>query len=161
MLLFRTVREMFRLSPLYGALAISVSLLYLMQFILRIEITPLGYFSLYSDPTPAMPYYTQALPADEKGNPVNIYKGKGSSFLMYEILPTRFKILSESENCNQMGYKLRHFGIQLSDTEDCKSLRNFDIWFAKYAERSGLGEIYPVKEYGFLGGNLKYAGEFP
>lgn len=161
MLLIRTVREMFRLSKICGVLAVVMAVFYLLQFLFRIELTPLGYFSLYSDPTPALPFYSQALPSDEQGKPINIYRNNGSSFLMYEILPTRYEILSGSEACNQMGYKLRQFGIELKDTADCVRLRQFDAWFSTYAHRTGLGRIHSVKKYGFLDGKLIHVEDIP
>lgn len=145
-------------KPSFFVFVIIFFLLYGLQLVFRTEITPLGYFSLYSDATSTSKSYKQILPTDlARNSPINIYKFKGTAFLPLEILPTRYEILRKSENCNQMNFKLQRFGFTDRNTTDCEELKRFKQWFKLYAERQGLilkDENWSLDEYGFLDGKL-------
>lgn len=155
MLFFTYLKSIRKTDPGIFRFVCLVFLLYGLQLILKIEVTPLGYFSLYSNVTPAQPAYYQILP-EVNGKPLNIYRAKGSGFLMMEILPTRYKILSESDHCNQMNFRLRRIGLGDNNNTDCNELKKFDAWFRIYAGRQGfeLEEEYGLFEYGFLNGKM-------
>lgn len=145
-------------KPSFFVFVVIFFLLYGLQLVFRTEITPLGYFSLYSNSTSSSESYKQILPTDIASNsPINIYKYKGSVFLPLEILPTRYEILRKSENCNQMNYKLKRFGFTDRNTNDCEELKRFKSWFKIYAARQGLildDKNWSLDEYGFLDGKL-------
>ncbi|MEZ4805615.1 MAG: hypothetical protein R2852_09070 [Bacteroidia bacterium] len=132
--------------------------LYSIQLVLKVEITPLGYFSLYSNRSEEQNAYYQILPYNRSdSSPLNIYEAPGSGFLMMEILPTRFKILKESQGCNQMSYKLKGLGVEINGNEDCEELRRFNKWFVLYTQRLGFkkNENQGLVEFGFKSGFIK------
>lgn len=131
--------------------------LYALQILLRIEITPLGYFSLYSDPMKEQPTYHQILPFDSaREKPINIYNVPGTGFLMLEILPTRYEILAGSDHCNQMNHKLRRIGLGDNNCCDCDKLKAFEHWFGVYMKRQDLDvKAFKLKLCGFKDGRLK------
>ena len=136
---------------------VVVFVLYALQLALKTEITPLGYFSLYSNATPKMDAYTQILPsAGEDNVPVDIYQLPGTGFIMMEILPTRYQILMNSENCNQMNHKLHRIGLSDRNTCDCENLKQFVNWYKVFAKRQGIDlfDHYKIKEFGFLNGEI-------
>lgn len=155
MLFFTYIKNIRKTDPGIFRFACLIFILYGFQLILKIEVTPLGYFSLYSNVTPTQPAYNQILPA-VNGKPLNIYTANGSGFLMMEILPTRYKILSESDHCNQMNFRLRRIGLGDNNDRDCHELKKFNKWFRVYAGRLGfeLGDDYDLYEYGFLNGKM-------
>jgi hypothetical protein len=141
--------------PCFFYFACCVICLYLLQFVVRTEITPLGYFSLYSDPAYPQASYKQVLPA--KGNaPMDIYNVKGTGFLMLEILPARYDILRKSDHCNQMNPKLQRLGLSDNNTTDCARLDRFHDWFAIYMGRIGLkaDTSCRLRDFGFRDGKL-------
>lgn len=134
-----------------------VFVLYAIQLVLKTEITPLGYFSLYSNETPKMDAYSQILPsAGEDNVPVDIYQLPGTGFIMMEILPTRYQILKNAENCNQMNHKLKRIGLSDNNTCDCEQLKQFSDWYRVFANRQGieLSDRYKILEFGFLNGEI-------
>ncbi len=134
-----------------------VFVLYAIQLALKTEITPLGYFSLYSNETPKMDAYNQILPSSGEDNvPVDIYQLPGTGFIMMEILPTRYQILKNAENCNQMNHKLKRIGLIDNNTCDCEQLKQFSAWYKVFASRQGieLSNRYKIKEFGFLNGEI-------
>jgi hypothetical protein len=137
--------------------------LYSIQLVLKIEITPLGYFSLYSNRSNEQNEYFQILPTNKlESVPLNIYQADGSGFLMMEILPTRYKILKESENCNQMSDKLKRLGIGLHSNEDCEALERFNKWFIQYAQRQGFeSDSLTLFEFGFKSGTIQSKSRIP
>lgn len=138
---------------------------YGIQFAIKTEITPLGYFSLYSNRALPQTSYSQILPYDTvKKAPVNIYDLKGTQFLMMEILPTRYDILANSDHCNQMNHRLRRIGLGDNNASDCQELQRFREWFPRYAARLGVDLTHaPVKSISFNAGkivdinNVKYS----
>lgn len=125
--------------PAFFRFSVFVLGLYALQMLIKTEITPLGYFSLYSNPMKEQASYHQILPYDTvKAAPVNIYEVKGTGFLMLEILPTRYDILANSDHCNQMNAKLRRIGLGDNNLSDCQDLRIFRTWFSAYARLRGL-----------------------
>lgn len=157
MLIVQYLRQIKRTHKRFFAFACSVLSLYGLQLLLKTEITPIGYFSLYSNRTPVQTVYRQILPVSANGKPEDIYRVKGSGFLMLEILPTRYQILSASDHCNQMNHKLQRIGLYDDNTDDCAKLNRFHTWFRLYAGRIGmnLDTAYSLNDYGFINGRLK------
>lgn len=125
--------------PSFFWFSVVILSLYALQMLIKTEITPLGYFSLYSNPMKEQASYRQILPYDTvKAAPVDIYRVKGAGFLMLEILPTRYDILANSDHCNQMNAKLRRIGLGDNNLTDCQDLKAFNTWFANYARLRGL-----------------------
>jgi hypothetical protein len=141
--------------PRFFYFASCVILLFLLQLVIKTEITPLGYFSLYSDPAYPQASYKQVLPA-ENNMPLDIYSVKGTGFLMLEILPARYDILRQSDHCNQMNHKLQRIGLSDKNTTDCARLGQFHNWFASYMGRLGLqtDTSYQLLDFGFKDGKL-------
>jgi len=138
--------------PLFFFFALMVIGLYGFQLLAKIEITPMGYFSLYSDAAYPQEAYFQVLPEENKsGKPYNIYRTPGTTFLMLEILPTRYDILRRAEHCNPMNPKLKRLGLYDGNTCDCDKLEAFHDWFPVYLQRVGLhiSEDYDFKNFGF------------
>jgi hypothetical protein len=136
---------------------VVVFVLYALQLVLKTEITPLGYFSLYSNETPKMDAYSQILPSTGEDNvPVDIYQLPGTGFILMEILPSRYQILKNAENCNQMNYKLKRIGLIDNNICDCENLKRFSVWYKVFAKRQGieLSDSYKIKEFGFLNGQI-------
>ena len=139
---------------------VVVFFLYAIQLVLKTEITPLGYFSLYSNATPKLDAYTQILPsAGEDNIPADIYQLPGTGFILMEILPSRYQILKNSDHCNQMNHKLKRIGLSDMNTCDCEQLKQFSAWYKVFAKRQGieLSDHYKIKEFGFLNGELKHS----
>lgn len=153
--LLTDVRKAKELSPGFFRFSVLVLVLYAMQMVLRIEITPLGYFSLYSNQMSEQQAYTQILPQQSDSLPLNIYAGAGDQFLMLEILPTRYQILVHSDHCNQMNHKLERIGLKDNNCCDCDKLASFNQWFKVYAHRAGLDSTgLQLREYGFKKGKI-------
>ncbi len=129
---------------------------YGLQFAIKTEITPLGYFSLYSNRALPQSSYSQILPYDTiKQAPINIYELKGTQFLMMEILPTRYELLANSDHCNQMNHRLRRIGLGDNNTSDCQNLQRFREWLPIYASRIQLDLSHaPIKNIAFSQGNI-------
>ena len=90
MLLLNYLRQCRKSSFGFFVFVLIVFGVYAVQLVLKTEITPLGYFSLYSNSTPKLDAYTQILPSVGEANiPVDIYQLPGTGFIMMEILPTR------------------------------------------------------------------------
>ncbi len=143
--------------PFFFFFAASVIFLYGVQLLIKTEITPLGYFALYSDPAFPQEAYIQALPASSPDHkPVNIYNTKGQGFLMLEILSTRFFILGKSDHCNQMNHKLQRLGLGDNNNTDCRELEKFHQWFQTYLKKQGINikDNYLLNEFGFKDGRL-------
>lgn len=125
--------------PRFFIFSVVVLMLYASQFLIKTEITPLGYFSLYSNRAMPQKAYFQILPMDtQTQTPKDIYRLKGTAFLMMEILPTRYEILANSDHCNQMNHRLRRIGLGDDNTADCQQLQNFRNWLPVYASRVGI-----------------------
>ena len=125
--------------PRFFIFSAVVLVLYASQLLLKTEITPLGYFSLYSNRAMPQKAYYQILPLDTQTQiPRNIYQLKGTAFLMMEILPTRYEILANSDHCNQMNHRLERIGLSDDITTDCQQLQNFRNWLPIYASRIGM-----------------------
>ncbi|MFM6984909.1 MAG: hypothetical protein ACKOXF_12300 [Chitinophagaceae bacterium] len=125
--------------PGFFIVSVLVLVLYASQFLIKTEITPLGYFSLYSNRAMPQNAYYQILPVDTLNKrPKDIYQLKGTSFLMMEILPTRYEILANSDHCNQMNHRLRRIGLGDNNLEDCQQLQRFRKWLPVYASRIGM-----------------------
>lgn len=148
------IKILWRQSPLFFIFSLIVLGLYGLQMLIKTEITPLGYFSLYSDPAFEQTSYAQNTPV--KGNePINIYNLRGERFLMMEILPTRYEILANSDHCNQMQHKLKRMGFSDNNCCDCNQLRGFNTWFKEYAFRSGVDTIgFELKTGYFKNGKI-------
>lgn len=142
--------------PKFFWFSILVLAFYALQMVIRTEITPLGYFSLYSNPMQEQESYHQILPYDTLAQrPVDIYKTPGTGFLMMEILPTRYDILKHSDHCNQMNHKLRRIGLGDDNLEDCIRLMEFDRWFKRYGVVQGLDLSNTIlMDCGFKNGKL-------
>ena len=157
MLLLNYLRQCRKSSFGFFVFVLIVFVVYAVQLVLKTEITPLGYFSLYSNSTPKLDAHTQILPSVGEDNiPVDIYQLPGTGFIMMEILPTRYQILKGSENCNQMNHKLKRIGLSDNNACDCEKLKQFTTWYKLYAKRQGieLSEQYKIKEFGFLNGKI-------
>lgn len=157
MLLLDYFRQIRRTSGRFTVFVLVTAALYICQLIFRVELTPLGYFSLYSNFTPDAAYYEQILPVGkDDGIPLNIYSTDGSGFLMHEILPTRYQVLKGSDHCNQMNHKLQRIGLSDENTADCERLKNFRQWYAGYAHRHGMPDSgkWELKVCGFKNGKL-------
>lgn len=125
--------------PRFFIFSVVVLMLYASQFLIKTEITPLGYFSLYSNRALPQKAYFQILPLDtQTQTPKDIYQLKGTAFLMLEILPTRYEILANSDHCNQMNHRLRRIGLGDDNMVDCQQLQNFRNWLPVYASKIGL-----------------------
>ncbi len=125
--------------PRFFIVSVIVLMLYASQFIIKTEITPLGYFSLYSNRAMPQNAYYQILPVDTTSQePKDIYQLNGTAFLMMEILPTRYEILANSDHCNQMNHRLRRIGLGDDNTTDCQQLQSFKKWLPIYASRIGF-----------------------
>jgi hypothetical protein len=158
MLIVQYLKQIRQTHKRFFGFVCSVLLLYALQLVLKTEITPIGYFSLYSNRTPAQSAYNQILPSSDSGKvPENIYLVNGSGFLMLEILPARYQILSASDHCNQLNHKLQRIGLYDANTGDCEALKRFHSWFRLYAERIGLklDAAYTLQDCGFINGQLK------
>jgi hypothetical protein len=112
-----------------------VASLYLSQLLFKFEITPLGYFSLYSQYTPKLPYYEQILPVDEKGQPINIYEAPGTGFILREILPTRYWVINNSPNGQPLSDKMQKLGLHFHSEKDC--LNGFPKWYKTWLKANG------------------------
>lgn len=141
--------------PRFLALTISLLFLYGLQFLLRSEITPFGYFSMYSDPAQPLKFYTQIIPADSAGKPIDIYNNSWSSSFMFETLPARYNALIQKKNCSQFNYKLAFWGLQ-NQANDCENLKPFKTWFVKYAHATNLDlpANYKLINFGFKNAQL-------
>ncbi|MCC6817606.1 MAG: hypothetical protein IT245_01765 [Bacteroidia bacterium] len=142
--------------PRFFLFSVFVLVLYAAQLLIKTEITPLGYFSLYSNAMEEQASYHQILPFDTVNKKlINIYQAKGTGFLMLEILPTRYDILSKSDHCNQMNHKLRRIGLGDNNFEDCQKLSNFNSWMTIYGQRQGFN-LSPtiLVDCGFKDGQL-------
>lgn len=143
------VRAVRKQHPRFFWFAVVVLFLFGLQMVLKVEITPLGYFSLYSDPAYPQKEYKQFLPVNVVRKPntvstkvdlMNIYKAPGTGFLMLEILPSRYDILKRSDHCNQVNHKLQRLGLHDNNQSDCKQLEEFNKWFDIYLERINMKE---------------------
>jgi hypothetical protein len=148
----------FNKHPFFFVLYVLISILYVGQLILRMEITPLGYFSLYSQPMLPQDAYVQNLPFDKKQNqPIDIYNTSGTSFLMLEILPTRYEVLSNAPFCNPAYEKLKQFGMSFNN-EECQNLKSFEDWFYTYCKSQNLEmpsrEDFEVRQCYFKNGQI-------
>jgi hypothetical protein len=153
----RELRDIRKNHPFFFFFSHGVIFLYALQILLKTEITPLGYFSLYSNPAYPQIAYSQILPAYQGSEkPVNIYEAKGTGFLMLEILPTRYEILRRSDHCNQMNHKLQRIGLYDKNTRDCAELEKFHEWLPVYMQRIGLPlhGPYELRDFGFKNGAL-------
>lgn len=153
----RELRDIRNNHPFFFFFSHGVILLYVLQIVLKTEITPLGYFSLYSNPAYPQTSYSQILPAyPGSETPVNIYDAKGTGFLMLEILPTRYDILRRSDHCNQMNPKLQRLGLYDNNSHDCRELEKFHDWLPVYMQRIGmpLSGPYELRDFGFKNGSL-------
>lgn len=112
-----------------------LAVLYCSQLLFRYEFTPLGYFSLYSQYTPKLPYYEQILPVDEKGQPINIYEAPGTGFILREILPTRYWLISNSPNAQPMSDRLEKMGLNYHSEKKC--LEGFGKWYQSWLLTNG------------------------
>jgi hypothetical protein len=152
--------------PVFFFCAAFIIFLYGLQFVLKVEITPLGYFSLYSDPAYTQKSYPQILPVCMKGRESkhslglkadfdSIYEVKGAGFLMLEILPTRYDILRKSDHCNQMNHKLQRLGLHDENSRDCEALGEFEKWFSTYKRRLGINSgPCMLMDVGFKNGKI-------
>lgn len=142
--------------PAFLVFATIILSLYFMQMMLKTEITPLGYFSLYSNEMKEQNAYYQILPYDTvKHQIVDIYSAKGAGFLMMEILPTRYEILANSDHCNQMNNKLRRLGLGDNNVSDCQNLKKFKSWMKVYGHRQGFDfEHIVLRNCGFKSAKL-------
>lgn len=157
MLLTRFLKQCRKTNFGFFVFVLLVFFLYSLQLVLKIEITPLGYFSLYSNSTPQLPAYIQILPSVGENNvPVDIYQTPGTAFIALEILPSRYQILKASDHCNQMNHKLQRIGLNDNNTCDCEELKKFTAWYRIYAQRQGieLSKDYQIKAFGFLNGQI-------
>ena len=112
--------------PLFFYINGLVILVYLFQFLVKTEITPLGYFSLYSQAAVKQKTYSQNLPFNQLTNqPIDIYNSKGTAFLMHEIVTTRYEILGNSSFCNPQFDKAKK--LYLPATNDCGKLQEAQI----------------------------------
>lgn len=152
--IFEKLKWQWKQAPLFFVFSLIVLGLYGLQMVIKTEITPLGYFSLYSDPAFEQASYAQNLPV--KGDqPIDIYQLRGERFLMMEILPTRYEILANSDHCNQMQHKLKRMGISDNNCCDCKQLKNFNPWFKQYTFRLGVDTVgFELKTAKFKNGKL-------
>ncbi len=143
--------------PGFFKFSVIVLSVYALQMLIKTEITPLGYFSLYSNPMEEQTAYYQILPYDTvQKKPLNIYNTSGTGFLMLEILPTRYEILANSDHCNQMNHKLRRIGLGDNNLQDCQHLTSFKTWFKTYANSHGIDMKHAVLlNCGFKDGELK------
>lgn len=133
------ISEIKKSHPAFFIFSVVVLSVYALQLLIKTEITPLGYFSLYSNPMQKQATYHQILPFDTIENrPLNIYEAPGTGFLMLEILPTRYEILANSDHCNQMNHKLRRIGFGDNNLHDCQNLKAFKNWFKDYATWQGI-----------------------
>ena len=153
------IKALKKTHPSFFLFAAGILILYFAQFAARTEITPLGYFALYSDPMKAQETYKQILPACPAGSATgiaNIYKARGQGFLMLEILPTRYDILLKSDHCNQMNHRLQRLGFHDTNKTDCDELTRFREWFNVYMDRIGIdSESCEPVEFGFRDGEVK------
>ena len=157
MLFLQFLKQCRQNSPMFLRFVLGLFMVYLFQLISKTEITPLGYFSLYSNATPRMSSYPQILPSVGNGNlPLDIYQLPGTGFIAMEILPTRYQILKHADHCNQMNFKLQRLGFSDQNKCDCEKLKLFQSWFLKFAHRQGieLSPNYQLKEFGFYNGQL-------
>ncbi len=143
--------------PLFFYINGLLILVYLLQFVVKTEITPLGYFSLYSQSTSKQKTYSQNLPYDLiKNQPINIYNSKGTSFLIHEIVTTRYEILGNSTFCNPQYDKAKK--LHLPVTNDCGKLKKFRQWYYQYCINNDIQvpsfEYFTVKKCYFSEGKL-------
>lgn len=115
--------------------AIIIGCLYSAQLLLKFEITPLGYFSLYSNYTPHEAYYEQILPFDAEGKPINIYASSGTKFILAEILPTRYALIKNSPNGQPNSQRLMQLGLPHHNESIC--LQQFPKWYRQWLIANG------------------------
>jgi len=156
MSIFSDIRLFKQHHPKFFWFSTLVVVLYFSQFILKTEITPLGYFSLYSNKMQEQKAYYQILPFDTiRQEPINIYQTNGTGFLMMEILPTRYEILANSDHCNQMNFRLQRLGLRDNNLYDCQNLKSFKDWMYLYAYRQGIDMRHAeLRMLGFKNGVL-------
>jgi hypothetical protein len=152
------IKEFKKDYPFFFIVYVLVFVLYAGQLLLRMEITPLGYFSLYSQPMMPQTSYVQNLPFDKKKNlPIDIYHTNGTSFLIFEIVPTRYEVLSNAPFCNPAYQKLKQFGVSFNN-EECQNLKSFEDWFYTYCKSQNLEmpsrEDFEIRQCYFKNGKL-------
>lgn len=143
--------------PLFFYLNGFLILVYLSQFVIKTEITPLGYFSLYSQAASQQKTYSQNLPFNTLSNqPINIYNSKGTSFLLHEIVTTRYEILGNSSFCNPQYDKAKKLHLPVAN--DCDKLQEFRKWYYQYCINNHIQvpsfEYFTVKKCHFSEGKL-------
>jgi len=151
-----------RKSPAFFYLSCFIFILYLAQLVLKIEITPLGYFSLYSHGAVEEPSYKMHLPSGPDSLPLNIYEARGTAFLPLEIFPERYRVLKQTLNANQMDAKLKKMGIHTkqSGQNDFNNLSKFKFWYPLYLNRLGFDtQQVKVREFGFKKGEIVYIND--
>ncbi len=149
--------------PFFFFFGAGLLFLYGLQFALKVEITPLGYFALYSNPSYPQASYQQILPIkgsedqESKVDFVNIYDSKGMGFLMLEILPSRYQYLRKSDHCNPANHQLLRLGMYDANSTDCDQLQKFDKWFNIYMQRLNVFDSFDtclIMEASFKDGEL-------
>ncbi len=159
MLKFRAKIKLFKTKePGFFYLYVIVFVLYISQLALRIEITPLGYFSLYSNPMSIQSFYSQNLPFNNKNNQaIDIYNQSTSLFLPLEILPTRYENLSQAPNDNPLSQKLNQLGIKIN-TKDSLEYGKFKLWYYNYCIQQNIKlpdyKDFDIKHCNFKNGQL-------
>jgi len=143
--------------PLFFYINGLVILVYFFQFLVKTEITPLGYFSLYSQAAVKQKTYSQNLPFNQLTNqPIDIYNSKGTAFLMHEIVTTRYEILGNSSFCNPQFDKAKK--LYLPATNDCGKLQEFKKWYYQYCINNHIQvpsfDYFTIKKCYFSEGKL-------
>ena len=143
--------------PLFFYINGLLIIVYFIQFVIKTEITPLGYFSLYSHAASQQKTYSQNLPFNQlTKQPIDIYNSKGTSFLMHEIVTTRYEILGNSTFCNPQFDKAKKLHLPVSN--DCEKLHEFRKWYYQYCINNYIQvppfEYFTVKKCYFSVGKL-------
>jgi len=152
------INGFYKKYPSFFYLYCVVFLLYFFQIITKIEITPLGYFSLYSQPMHPQTAYEQILPFNLKTNlPINIYESNGGAFLPLEILPTRLEILGNKKRDVEIENLRGKIGYSASSIE-IKSQEAFKKWYYNYCISTNVKlpefQYFELRKCYFKNGNL-------